>query len=130
MSIQQKNFNPLTELVASNLLLVLPSWSEITGYSTLGTYSNQKVSKIIRDPLVFLTCAESTFTTKEGTFHCVFGIGYYHVEFEIAQGGIITDERPLTGLILSDFVYDLIARSDHVTLEDNPSVTVAEKVIR
>lgn len=40
------------------------------------------------------------------------------MKFELKSGRDITDNRQLTGLILSDFVYDHLATSKNITLEN------------
>ena len=42
----------------------------------------------------------------------------------------MTDRRILTGLALSDFVYDHMATSANITLEEDRDVIIAEKVIK
>ncbi|MHA2339883.1 MAG: hypothetical protein ACXACX_21470, partial [Candidatus Hodarchaeales archaeon] len=51
-------------------------------------------------------------------------------EHFITSGKYITDNRILTGLVLSDFAYDHMATSSDVTLEDDQDVIIAEKVIK
>ena len=119
-----------SKIVHHNMILMVPSWSSVLGYHDLGEYKNKTVSKILSDPLIFLVGAETSFKKDGENFHCLFGLGYYHTKFETDKPGImIEDKRTLTGLILSDFVYDHIAGSRQIALKEEPSITIAEKVI-
>jgi hypothetical protein len=109
---------------------VIPSWGQLLGYPTLGTYSNQNVSKISQDLVIFFGGADCSVQTEKGTLHYLFGIGYYYTKFELQSGRYITDNRQLTGLVLSDFVYDYLATSKNVTLEDDRDVIVSENLFK
>ncbi|MHA1291995.1 MAG: hypothetical protein ACTSQJ_04935 [Promethearchaeota archaeon] len=131
---QQKKVN---KVIPNYSLFVIPSWGELLGYPTLGVYVNQKVSKIISDVVIFLSGAEYSFTSEKGTCYYLFGLGYYFLKFELESGKkhlqrdkYIIDNRPLTGLIISDFVYDYMATSRNITLEDDRDVIITEKVIK
>ncbi|MFX1297735.1 MAG: hypothetical protein ACFFD2_23170 [Promethearchaeota archaeon] len=118
------------KLINNNMLFFIPSWGDLLGYPTLGTYANQNVLKILSDPVIFLGGSECSFNTEEGYLHYLFGLGYYFLKFELKSGRYITDNRQLTGLILSDFVYDHLATSKNITLENDRDVIVAEKLFK
>jgi hypothetical protein len=124
---KQKNEN---KLFPHDSLFMIPSWSDLLAYPTLGTYVHHSVSKIISDPVIFLTGYDYSIETSKGTLHYLFGLGYYYLKFELESGKYITDNKILTGLVLSDFVYDHMATSANITLEDDREVIIAEKVIR
>jgi flagellar biosynthesis GTPase FlhF len=114
----------------NNSLFVIPSWSDLLGYPTLGTYVNHPVSKIETDIVIFFSGYDYSIETQKGTLHYLFGLGYHYLKFELESGKYITDYRLLTGLILPDFVYDHMATSSNITLEDDPYVIIAENVIK
>ena len=118
------------QISTNNMLFIIPSWGDLLGYPTLGKYANQKVSRIFSDPILFLSGVDYSFTTPTETIHCLFGLGYYYTKFELQSGKYITDNKQLTGLILSDFVYDYMATSKNITLEDDPDVIFCEKCIK
>ena len=110
------------KLVNNNIFFVIPSWGDVLGYPTLGNYANHNISKISQDLVIFLSGAECAISTEIGTHYYLFGLGYYYVKFELQSGIYITDNRQLTGLILNDFVYDHIATSKNITLENDRDV--------
>ncbi len=118
------------KLFPHDSLFMIPSWSDLLGYPTLGTYVHHPVSKIISDAVIFLSGYDYSFETVKGTLHYLFGLGYYFLKFELESGKYITDNRTLTGLVLSDFVYDHMATSGNITLEDDRDVVIAEKVVK
>jgi hypothetical protein len=118
------------KLYPNNSLFVIPSWSDLLGYPTLGTYVNHPVSKIESDIVIFFSGYDYSIETQKGTIHYLFGLGYHYLKFELESGKYITDNRLLTGLALSDFVYDHMATSSNITLEDDPYVIIAENVIK
>ncbi|MFW9902662.1 MAG: hypothetical protein ACFFDY_15445, partial [Candidatus Thorarchaeota archaeon] len=118
------------KLYPHDSLFMIPSWSDLLGYPTLGTYVHHPVSKIISDPVVFLTGYDYSIETTKGTLYFLFGLGYFYLKFELESGKYITDNRILTGLVLPDFVYDHMATSGNITLEDDRDVIIAEKVIK
>jgi len=118
------------KLFPNNSLFMIPSWSDLLGYPTLGTYVHHPVSKIVSDTVIFLSGYDYSIETARGTLHYLFGLGYYFLKFELESGKYITDNRILTGLVLSDFVYDHMATSGNVTLEEDRDVIIAEKVIK
>ncbi|MFX0073067.1 MAG: hypothetical protein ACFFAO_18470 [Candidatus Hermodarchaeota archaeon] len=108
------------------------------GYPTLGKYVNHYVSKIESDLVIFLAGTESSIMIEKSTelgtevrnLHYLFGLGFYYSKFELQSGRYITDHRQLTGLVLSDFVYDHLATSKNITLQNDPDVIIADKVIK
>jgi len=118
------------KLFPSNSLFMIPSWGDLLGYPTLGMYAHHQVSRIVSDTVIFLTGYDYSIEIERGTLHYLFGLGYYFLKFELEPGKYITDNRILTGLILSDFVYDHMATSVNITLEDDNDVILAEKVIK
>ena len=118
------------KLFHNNSLFMIPSWSDLLGYPTLGTYVHHPVLKIISDTVIFFSGYDYSIETAKGTLHYLFGLGYYFLKFELESGKYITDNRILTGLVLSDFVYDHMATSGNITLEEDPDVIIAEKVIK
>ncbi len=109
---------------------MIPSWSDLLGYPTLGTYVHHPVSNIETDAVIFLSSYDYSIETKKGTLHYLFGLGYYFLKFELESDKYVTDNRILTGLVLSDFAYDLMATSANITLEEDRDVIIAEKVIK
>ncbi|MFX1303591.1 MAG: hypothetical protein ACFE9X_09560, partial [Promethearchaeota archaeon] len=124
---QQKMEN---KLFPNNSLFMIPSWSALLGYPTLGTYVHHPVSKIVEDTVIFLSGYDYSIETAKGTIHYLFGLGYYFLKFELESGKYIYDNRTLTGLMLPDFVYDHMATSGNVTLEEDREVIIAEDVIK
>lgn len=118
------------KLYPSKSLFMIPSWGALLGYPTLGKYAHHQVSKIISDTVIFFAGYDYSIEIERGTLHNLFGLGYYFLKFELESGKYITDNRILTGLILSDFAYDNMATSANVTLEDDQDVIIAEKVIK
>ncbi|MFW9772950.1 MAG: hypothetical protein ACFFEO_12405, partial [Candidatus Thorarchaeota archaeon] len=80
--------------------------------------------------VIFFSGYDYSIETNKGTLHYLFGIGYYFLKFELESGKYVTDKRILTGLVLPDFAYDLMATSANITLEEDPDVIIAEKVIK
>ncbi len=127
-----------TRLIPHNMLFIIPSWGDLLGYPTLGKYVNHYVSKIQSDLVIFLTGLESSieieipreFEPEHRTLYYLFGLGYYYTKFELQSGRYIIDNRQLTGLILSDFVYDHMATSKNITLENDRDVIIADKLIK
>ena len=118
------------KLFPNNSLFMIPSWGALLGYPTLGTYVHHPVSKIVEDTVIFLSGYDYSIETARGTLHYLFGLGYYFLKFELESGKYITDNRTLTGLVLPDFVYDRMATSGNVTLEEDRDVIIAEEVIK
>ena len=109
---------------------VIPSWGHLLGYPTLGQYSNHNVSKISQDLVIFFSGADCSVQTEKGTLYYLFGLGYYYTKFELQSGRYITDNRQLTGLALTDFVYDSLSTSKKVTLENDRDVIVSENLFK
>jgi hypothetical protein len=118
------------KLVNNNIFFVIPSWGNVLGYPTLGNYANHNISKISQDLVIFLSGTECAISTEFGTHYYLFGLGYYYVKFELQSGRYITDNRQLTGLILNDFVYDHLATSKNITLENDRDVIAGEKLFK
>ena len=119
-----------SELINNNIFFVIPSWGNLLGYPALGKYVNHNVFKISQDLIIFLGGTECAISTEKGTLYYLFGLGYYYVKFELQSGRYITDNRQLTGLILSDFVYDHLATSRNITLENDRDVIVSENLFK
>lgn len=119
-----------SKLLDNNIFFVIPSWGNLLGYPTLGKYANHNVSKITQDLVIFLGGIECAISTERGTLYYLFGLGYYYVKFELQSGIYITDKRQLTGLVLSDFVYDHLATSKNLSLETDRDVIVGEKLFK
>ena len=109
---------------------VIPSWGHLLGYPTLGNYSNHNVSKISQDLVIFFGGVDCSVQLEEGTVCYLFGLGYYYTKFELQSGRYITDSRKLTGLVLSDFVYDYLSTLKNVTLENDRDVIVSENLFK
>ncbi len=124
---RQKDEN---KLFPNNMLFVIPSWSALLGYPPLGKYANHDVLNIETDLVLFLCGYDYSIETKNGYLHFLFGLGFYFLKFELESGKYITDHRILTGLVLTDFVYDHMATSKSITLEEDRDIVIAEKVIR
>ncbi len=118
------------DLIKNNIFLVIPSWGKLLGYPTLGTYANHNVVKISEDLVIFFGGMERLVHTPKGLVYYLLGLGYYYTKFEIQTGRYITDSRFLTGLMLSDFIYDRLATSKDLTLQNEPEVVVAEDVVK
>jgi len=118
------------KLYPNNSLFMIPSWSDLLGYPTLGTYVHHPVSKIETDTVIFFSGYDYSIETNKGTLHFLFGLGNYFLKFELESGKYITDNRILTGLVLPDFVYDLMSTSGNITLEEDRDVIIAEKIIK
>ena len=119
-----------SKLINNNLFFVIPSWGNLLGYPTLGNYAHHNVSKITHDLIIFLGGTECAISTDKGTLYYLFGLGYYYLKFELQSGRYTTDNRQLTGLILSDFVYDHLATSKNITLENEKDVIVSENLFK
>ena len=118
------------KLHPNNSLFIIPSWGDLLGYPTLGTYVHHPVSKIESDIVIFFSGYDYSIETPKGTLYYLFGLGYHFLKFELESGNYVTDNRILTGLILPDFVYDHMATSSNITLEEDPDVIIAEKAIK
>ncbi len=123
-------------LLSNYMLFIIPSWGNLLGHPTNGRYVGQEVDKISSDIVFFFASNELSIKTDKGVIYCLFGLGNYYTKFELQQdveisrGKYIIDEKLLTGIVLSDFVYDHLASSKNLILEDDPDVIIAEKVIK
>ncbi|MHA1466951.1 MAG: hypothetical protein ACTSP6_02600 [Promethearchaeota archaeon] len=133
---KRERFERQNRLIPNNMVFIIPSWGDLLGYPTLGKYVGHDVAKVITDIVIFFGGAECAVETEKGTVYFIFGLGYYYTKFELhhdvelSRGKYITDNRLLTGLIMSDFVYDKLASSEDLTLEDDKDVIIAEKVVK
>ncbi|MHA2392853.1 MAG: hypothetical protein ACXAEX_12975 [Promethearchaeota archaeon] len=118
------------KLINNNMFFIIPSWGKLLGYPTLGKYFNHNISKISQDLVIFLGGIEHAVRTDRGTLYFLFGLGYYNVGFELRSGIQIIDDRQLTGLVLSDFVYDHLATSECISLETDRDVIVSENLFK
>ncbi|TFF88172.1 MAG: hypothetical protein EU548_09215 [Promethearchaeota archaeon] len=118
------------DLINNNLFLVIPSWGKLLGHPPLGTYANHDVVRISEDVVIFLGGMERLIHTPKGLVYYILGLGYYYTKFEIQSGRYITDSRLLTGMMLSDFVYDRLATSRNLTLQNDPDVVIAEDIVK
>ncbi|MCJ7648348.1 MAG: hypothetical protein MUP85_07025 [Candidatus Lokiarchaeota archaeon] len=123
-------FKAEPNIIESFDLFVIPSWGNLLGYPTLGNYSNHNVSKISQDLVIFFSGLECSVQTEKGTLYYMFGLGYYYTKFELQSERYITDSRQLTGLILSDFVYDYLSTSKNITLENDRDIIVSENLFK
>lgn len=117
-----------SKIIKNNVFFVIPSWGHLLGYPTLGKYANHNISKISQDLVIFFGGNECVISTEKGRIYYLFGLGYYYTKFELQTGRYITDNRQLTGIILSDFVYDHLATSKNITLENERDVIVSENL--
>ena len=62
----------------------------------------------------------------QGTLYFLFGLGYYYSQFQLKDQNYILDNCPLTGIILSDFVYDELATSKPIALNHDLDVILNE----
>lgn len=120
----------MRKLIQNNVFFVIPSWSALLGYPTLGKYVHHNVSKIAQDLVIFFGTHECAVSTEKGILYFLFGLGYYYTKFELQTGNYIIDNRQLTGLVLSDFVYDHLATSKNITLENDKEVIVNEYLFK
>jgi hypothetical protein len=96
----------------------------------MGNYVNRPVTSIQSDPVIFFSGKEISKQTPQGTLHFLFGLGYYSSQFQINEKNYIFDNRPLTGLILSDFVYDELSASKPIALNDDLDVILNEMAFK
>ncbi|MBD3210998.1 MAG: hypothetical protein GF311_00170 [Candidatus Lokiarchaeota archaeon] len=95
-----------------------------------GSYQHHSIQNIKNDIVIFFGGKECSISTVNGYLHSLFGLGYYYTKFEIQSQNYITDHRELTGLILSDFVYDHLATSDSVAFQDDAEVIFTDLVVK
>ncbi len=131
-----EKWNKQDRLIPNNMIFIIPSWGNLLGLPSKGRYVNQEVTKILTDIVIFFAGSECAVETEKGTVYFIFGLGYYYTKFEVqhkselSKGSYITDSRNLTTLVLSDFVYDQLAKSQKITLEDDRDVIIADDVIK
>ncbi|MFO7797160.1 MAG: hypothetical protein ACQERB_07105 [Promethearchaeati archaeon] len=119
-----------TPILNNNILLVFLSWGKCVQSQLSGYYKNQHVNKIDTDIIIFFSGSESSVSTNKGYLHCFFGLGYYYNKFEIKSGNYITDKRELTGIILSDFVYDYLATSKSITFQNEEDIIFTDLIVK
>ncbi|MHA1584861.1 MAG: hypothetical protein ACTSWL_06375 [Promethearchaeota archaeon] len=119
-----------TSVITHNMFIFIPSWQKLLGYPPLGKYLNKDILHIDSDPVVFFVRAESTIVTEFRKLHFIFGIGYYFVNFEIDEGVYTSIKKKLTGMVISDFVYNYLKRSNDITLEDDMDVLIKEDIVK
>ena len=107
-------------------LILIPSWGKLLGYPVLGTYKNRKVTNLLHDPVIFLSNFECTFIEEGEIRHYLFGIGFYYTKFQIGDENYIIDYRRLTGLVISDFVYQYLLNSSKISAIQDPKITLKE----
>lgn len=122
--------NHNTPILDNNILLVFLSWGKCVQSQLSGYYKNQNVNKIDIDIIIFFSGSECSVSTKKGYLHCLFGLGYYYNKFEIKSGNYITDKRELTGMVLSDFVYDYLATSKSITFQNEGDIIFTDLIVK
>ncbi|TFG19122.1 MAG: hypothetical protein EU530_07245 [Promethearchaeota archaeon] len=121
------------DLIQNNIFLVFPSWSKLLDFPTLGTYidNSQIPSKLLSDPVIFLGGLEATKKIGDQFLHFVFGVGIYYVKFELAEGGrYILDNRMISGLVLSDFVYDKLVTAKPTAFQNLYDVVANDYIFK
>ncbi|MHA1612343.1 MAG: hypothetical protein ACTSYU_09865 [Promethearchaeota archaeon] len=128
MKIEEQKINLISP---HSKLLFIPSWGNLLGYPTLGTYKNRKIINITADPVVFLSNLEVTTTQIGGEAkHYIFGIGYYYTKFQIDEQKYIIDFRRISCLCISDFVYQYMLDSKEVSLIQDLDVVLRETMYK
>ena len=121
------------DLIQNNNFLVIPSWSKLLDYPTLGTYidSSQIASKILSDPVIFFGGLEATKKIGDQFLHFIFGVGMYYVKFELSEGGrYILDNRLISGIVLSDFVYDKLVTAKKTAFQNMYDVVANDYIFK
>ncbi|MBN2156967.1 MAG: hypothetical protein JW776_13065 [Candidatus Lokiarchaeota archaeon] len=121
------------DLIQNNIFIVIPSWQKLLDYPTLGCYidHNQIVSNILSDPIIFFGGLEATKKVEDQFLHFIFGVGYYYVKFELEDGGrYILDNRLISGLILSDFVYDKLVTAKSTAFQNSHDLIANEYIFK
>ncbi len=98
------------------------------GYPTLGTYRNHQVTKILHDPVIFLSNLECTFIEGDKRFQILLGMGYYYSTFQIGDKPHISDQKRLTGIVFEDFVYQYLQKSKNITMLTEPDIILKEDI--
>ncbi|HMF34381.1 MAG TPA: MAP7 domain-containing protein [Candidatus Lokiarchaeia archaeon] len=117
------------QFITSYYMFVIPSWHKALG-APLGKYLNQQIKKIDIDAVIFFVSKEAAVETPQGTVYALFGLGYYYAKFQLADKRDIVDKKPLTCLLLADFVYDKIAKSRTLALGTEPDIFVCDEVFK
>jgi hypothetical protein len=73
---------------------------------------------------------EAAVETPQGTMYALFGLGYYYAKFQLADKRYTIYKKPLTGLLLADFVYDKLAKSKTIALGTESDIFVCEDVVK
>ncbi len=113
------------EFMTNYSLFVIPSWRRVIR-APMGNYANRPVTLIQSDPIIFFCCKEVSKHTDQGTLYFLFGLGYYYTQFQLKDQNYILDNHPLTGIILSDFVYNELATSKPIALNDDLDMILNE----
>lgn len=134
--IHLEELNGKDRIIPNNMIFIIPSWSRLMGYLNLGKYVGQNVTNVISDPVIFFGSTEASSKPDNNTLYYLFGLGIYYAKFEIDQEvkfskvNYVLDKKLLTGIVLSDFVYDHLASSKNVILDNDPDVIIAENLIK
>lgn len=121
----------IDQLNSKYSFLIIPSWTDLLGIPDLGTYLNQKVTKIHNDCVIFFTGVEYSLREERGNLFYLFGLGYYSLRFNLEGGGKpILDGKTLTGLILTDEIYNKMITSDQVSLGNELDIIISDKGIK
>jgi hypothetical protein len=121
------------DLIQNNIFLVIPSWQKLLDYPILGRYidDSQLVSSILSDPIIFLGGLETTKKVGDQFLHFIFGSGIYYTKFELEDGGrYILDYRLISGIVLSDFVYDKLATAKPTAFQNLYDVVANELIFK
>lgn len=118
------------KFITNHTLFIIPSWSDLVGNQIVGRFKNSEVKRILSDPVIFFGGTESTVQIGDETLHFIFGLGYYSVKAEFDKRIKIKDSREFSCLLLSDFVYDLIAYSELVALKDHPDIIINKYIAK
>ncbi|TXT60001.1 MAG: hypothetical protein BAJALOKI3v1_980008 [Promethearchaeota archaeon] len=117
-------------MIETNILLVILSWKNCIKLPISGSYQHHSIENIKTDIVIFFGGKECSISTVNGYLHSLFGLGYYYTKFEIQSQNYITDNRELTGLVLSDFVYDHLSTSNSVAFQEDADVIFTDLVVK
>ncbi len=122
---------PKKSIETNYMLFIIPSWGNLLGFPTMGKYVNQDVLRITSDPVIFFSSKDISIASNDGgTLYYLFGLGSYDLRFELESGKHIFERKELSCLILSDFVYDFMAISPNIALENDRNFVINENCIR
>jgi len=118
----------LNEIVAKgsfssdvNLLFLIKDWDNLTGLnSRRWLYRGREIEKVIRNWVIMLVSSIHVVgTSPEDTHLLAIGPGVFHVSFRVG-GGLVVDCREITGVVLSQYMLDLIgsARKEYDGVTD------------